>query len=141
MTKTIHVLGFALALAGCASSSLPLSQLAPVPVERIQWKEAIPSSAGMLVIARDSGFSGSAAKVLVAIDGMAAADIRSGEVMRLQVEPGRRVITASAFAAVGGELRRPRSLEVTVRPGAETVVRIGFDEMGGGFSVWQDVVR
>jgi hypothetical protein len=76
---------------------------------------------------------------MVSVDGKPAAEIHVKEVVDLRVDAGRVVLTASAFAALGGEIRRPRSLEVGIRPSEVTLVRIGSDEMGGGFSIWQDV--
>ena len=129
----------AVALSACSTTSLPLTQLEPVPVERVTWEQKPTAEAGILKIARDSGFTGHAARVMVTVDGKPAGEIRNRELLELRVDAGRVVITASAYAALGEEIRRPRSLEVTVKPGEETIVRIGFDEMMGGFSIWQDV--
>lgn len=130
----------ALLLSACSATiSLPVAQLTPTPPERVTWKDSIATDAGTLLIARDAGLHGSAARVFVAVDGIAAGDVRVEEVLKLQVDPGRKVVSMSVYAGLGGEMRRPRSLEVTVSPGRITLLRIGFDEMAGGVSLWQEV--
>lgn len=139
MPRLILAIAFVMILSGCSTTSLPIGQLKPTPPERVTWRDSATPDAGTLLIARDAGFSGSAARALVSIDGAAAGDVRVEESLKLRVDSGRRVVTVSVHAALGGETRRPRSLEVTVSPGRLTVVRIGFDEMAGGVSLWQDV--
>ena len=141
MIRLAIIAASAALLSACASTSLPTSELQPVPAERVTWGATAPAPHGVLAIARDGGFAGVAARVHVSIDGQPAADMRSSEILRLPVAPGRRIVTAQSFAASGGETRRPRSLEVTVAEGQETLVRIGFDDMASGFSLWQDVKR
>ena len=128
-------------LVSCATVSHPISQLKPVPPERVTWSVTALDPAGTLVVARDAGFAGSGARVSVAIDGKPAVVLWSEEVALLQVPPGRIVVTASAQAGLGGELYRPRSLEVTISPNAQTLLRIGFDDGRSGFSIWQDVAK
>lgn len=139
--RLMVVVSAASVLAGCATVSLPVDQLKPVPPERMAWKDAQADSAGVLIVARDSGFAGSGARVTVAVDGVPAAVLWSEEVARLRVPAGRVVVTASAQAGLGGEIYRPRSLEVTIPANGRTVLRIGFDEGRSGFSIWQDVTK
>ena len=85
----------ALLLSACsATTSLPVAQLTPTPPERVTWKDSIAADAGTLLIARDAGLHGSAARVFVAVDGIAAGDVRVEEVLKLQVDPGRKVVSA-----------------------------------------------
>lgn len=142
MNRTLRAsLGLALAALGaCATTSLPVSTLKPVPPERVTWQPEAAPTAGQLLLARDSGFTGSLARVIVTVDGTRAGEVMAKEVLRLRVSPGRRVVTVSV-QGVGGELHRPRSIEVDVRPEATTLLRVGFDDGLRGFSVWQDVLK
>lgn len=134
-----RLLAAMLLVSGCASTSLPVSELRAVPVERLTWKDPVPGEYGSLVIARDGGFAGSAARVFITVDGKSATETMAEEVLRLKLPPGRHVVTVQSYALLGGETHRPRSLEVTVEAGKETLLRIGFDEMAKGLSLWQAV--
>lgn len=136
----IAAIATALALGACATVSLPVSSLKPVPAERVAWQAESGANTGQLLIARDSGFTGSLARVMVAIDGTFAGELAAEEILRLRMNPGRRMLTVSV-QGVGGELHRPRSMEVDVAPNGITLLRVGFDDGMRGFSVWQDVVK
>ena len=127
------------ALVGCATTSLPIAELKNVPPDRIAWKESASEGAATLLIARDSGFTGSAATAMVSIDGLAAAEIEAQELARLRASPGRRTVSVWIRAPMGAVLHKPRSLEVTLAPNGTVLLRIGFDDGARGFSVWQEV--
>ena len=130
---------------GCATTSLPLTNLTPVPPERFSWQQRTEQPIGTLLVARDVGLAGFAARrVVVTVDGKAAGNVFAGEFLRLFVEPGRRVVAASATAAIGGETRSsPRQLEIDVPAGGEIVVRVGFGDLStaGGFYIWLDATK
>lgn len=127
------------ALTGCATTSLPIAELKNVSPDRIVWKEVVTEGAATLIIARDSGFTGSAATAMVSIDGLAAAEIEAQELARLKVSPGRRTVSVWIRSPMGGVLLKPRSLEVTLTPNGTALLRVGFDDGARGFSVWQEV--
>lgn len=71
------------ALAGCSTTSLPIEKLPTVPAERVTWEPSQAPQTGTLTIARDAGFSASAARVVIAVDGIPAVDVRDSEAVSL----------------------------------------------------------
>ena len=117
-------------LVSCTTyASKPVSAFKPVPSDRVAWKSKAPAASGTLTIAREGGFYGVAASVKVDVDGKPACIIYSKECIQIPVAAGRRIVTSQGFTAIPNQaMNRPRSLEVTVSEGRETIVRIGFDD-------------
>lgn len=116
----------ALLLSACSTASLPVAQLKPSPSARVTWTDSLAADAGIVLIALDSGVTMTGIDVVVAVDGVKAGEIHKDgiyedEVLRLRVDPGRKVVSVSTKSG------RPRSLEVTVSSGRTTLLRIGLD--------------
>jgi phosphosulfolactate phosphohydrolase-like enzyme len=106
----------ALLLSACATTILPVAQLTPSPSARVTWKDSIAADAGV----RMAGIG-----VVVAVDGVRAGEIYKdeiyeGEVLKLRVDAGRKVVSVSTKSS------RPRSVEVIVGSGHTTLLRIGL---------------
>jgi hypothetical protein len=115
----------ALLLSACATTLPPVAQLTPSPSARVIWKDSIAADAGTVLIALDSGVKMTGIDVVVAVDGVKAGEIYKdeiceGEVLKLRVDAGRKVVSVSTQSS------RPRSLEVAVSGGRTTLLRIGL---------------
>ena len=115
----------ALLLSACATTILPVAQLTPSPSARVTWKDSIAADAGTVLIALDTGVRMAGIGVVVAVDGVRAGEIYKdeiyeGEVLKLRVDAGRKVVSVSTQSS------RPRSLEVAVSGGRTTLLRIGL---------------
>jgi hypothetical protein len=116
----------ALLLSACTTASLPVAQPKPSPSARVTWTDSLAADAGTVLIALDSGITMTGIDVVVAVDGVQAGEIHKDgiyedEVLRLRVDPGRRVVSVSTKSG------RSRSLEVSVSSGRTTVLHIGLD--------------
>ena len=94
---------------------------------RMTWKDSMAADPGTLLIALDSGVSMTGIEVVVTVDGVRAGEIHQDEiyqdeVLRLRVDPGRRVVSVSTRSS------RTRSLEVTVGSGRTTLLHLGVDK-------------
>jgi hypothetical protein len=115
----------ALLLSACAAS-LPVAQLKPSPSARVTWQDSLAADSGTVLIALDTGVTMTGIDVTVAVDGVKAGEIHKDaiyedEVLRLRVDPGRKVVSVSTKSG------RSRSLEVTVSSGRTTLLHIGLD--------------
>lgn len=146
--------GSALALLGCASSSIPLERLPKPAVIDLFGQTGL---SGLVLIARDEGAAGSALDVEVSVDGRSAGVLKLGQVLRLRL-PATRItlLFTERFASVdvtmrpelppGSQVarinpvmsaqRRPTSLETVVEVDAEILIRLGYDDRGV-FSAWK----
>lgn len=146
--------GSALALVGCASSSIPLERLPKPPVIDLFGQTGV---SGLVLIARDDGAAGSALDVEVSIDGRSAGVLKPGQVLRLRLPATRTILLfterfASVDVAIRPELppgsqvarinpvisaqRRPTSLETVIEADTEILIRLGYDDRGA-FSAWR----
>jgi hypothetical protein len=86
---------FALTLAACANSPVPLDQARAVPADRIFARDlAAPcDDCGHLIVVRDTGWVSGAATYHLYVDARAVADLYGGERIDLWVKPGRHVLS------------------------------------------------
>ena len=112
-------------LAGCSTSPVSSSQADPVPTNRLTAFQSKPAGQfGILIVTRDSGFTGSACNTLLFIDGQKSAAISSGETAKFYVPAGERIIGVNSTALCGGGLKE-RSL--VMEPGGTKKYRISID--------------
>ena len=128
MTARLVTAVLALAVAGCATSTVPISLEAskPVPADRIYQRELTVPEAGRtakLTFLRDAGALGSACTHLILVDEKLAFGIRSGERQTLYVAPGRHTLELQiAGGLCAGMLSMP--VETVLGDGAEETYRI-----------------
>lgn len=122
-------LGFAFAVAGCATTPVPESAASAVPPDRL-YAPALArpvSGGGTITVRRDSGMLGAGCSARVWIDGQPAADLWPSERVAIHVEAGEHIVSAQGNALCTGAL-----LEVpaNVKPGRESRLRIGYGANG-----------
>ena len=128
MTARLVTAVLALAVAGCATSTVAISLEAskPVPEDRIYQRELAVPGAGRtakLTFLRDAGALGSACTHLILVDEKLAFGIRSGERQTLYVAPGPHTLELQiAGGLCAGLLSTP--VETVVGDGAEETYRI-----------------
>lgn len=123
-------------LTGCGTVSLPLYEARPAPADRVTWKPPAAANA-TVVIARDTGFTATALWVYVSIDGLPAAQLDPGEKVELPVSSGNRRLLFEARGTLNQTGKRPISQEVSVGPGEQAVLRVGFSETVD-MAVWRE---
>jgi len=116
-----------LALAGCATTPVPISEATPVPAARHLAFKSPGVGTAPVVIRRDSGFQASACATQVFVNGALAAYIRSGEIVTLHVPAGAVIFGAMADAICAGGLVEKQA---TLTAGTTTHFRIGYDTNG-----------
>jgi hypothetical protein len=123
-------------LAGCSSWRPSADEVRSVPSERALAYQQALSEGGTLEVGRDSGGMGAGCYIAVKLDRQLAARIGTGEVLRLQVPAGTRVLGIGIDTqddTLCGQGRLNRELAVKVTPGSEQRFRIlssnskGFD--------------
>lgn len=92
----IFIAGLVLALAGCATTPIPAEQADPVPASRLFAFQSPSGGQAMIVVTRDTGFTGGACNTKLSIDGRLAAEIGPGETAKFYVSPGERMLSASS---------------------------------------------
>lgn len=114
-------------LAGCSSWRPAADEVRNVPSERALAYQHALSNGGTLEVLRDSGGMGAGCYIAVKLDRQLAARIGTGEVLRLQVPAGTRVLGIgidTEDATLCGKGRLNRELAVKVTPGSEQRFRI-----------------
>ncbi|AYG10741.1 hypothetical protein D7M10_04195 [Pseudomonas fluorescens] len=112
-------------LAGCSTSPVSSSQADPVPTNRLTAFQSKPAGQfGILVVTRDSGFTGSACNTILYIDGEKSAAIGSGETAKFYLPAGERIIGVNSTSMCGGGLKE-RSL--VMESGGTKKYRISID--------------
>jgi hypothetical protein len=105
MTRTI-LLASLLALAGCTTSVVPLSQTKPVPQEQIISTSLTQPHEGAqsLTIVRDAGFGKGGATLAVWVDGEKVATIEQRQALTMYLPEGEHLVTAgmNSLRAMGG---------------------------------------
>lgn len=119
---------FPLLLAGCATQPVSTTDADPVPASRIintQYTQKSPDR-GVVLVKRDSGWSGSACAAEVYVNSVPVAKIRSAEKIYLYLEPGPHNI--GAYSGCLGGISEER---VIVNKGQTVTLRISYDNNGG----------
>jgi hypothetical protein len=128
MTARLVIAVLALAVAGCATSTVAISVETgkPVPEDRIYQRELTVPGAGRtakLTFLRDAGALGSACTHLILVDEKLAFGIRSGERQTLYVAPGRHALELQVVGGLcAGMFSTP--VETLLGDGAEETYRI-----------------
>lgn len=120
MRILIAALGLAM-LAGCATSPVPAEQADPVPRSRLFAFQSPSGGKAVILVTRDTGFTGGACNTKVSIDGRLAAEIGPGETARFYVPAGERMLSASSC---GSGLKER---ETIVQSGGTKRFRISID--------------
>lgn len=94
--KSILFLICALALAGCAAGSIPLSETTPPSPERVFY-HATPSPAATLIVIRDGMSMYGNERREIMLDGALAAKMGPAESLQLQVSPGEHILGSRSF--------------------------------------------
>ncbi|MDI2589878.1 hypothetical protein POF45_00325 [Pseudomonas sp. 681] len=122
------------ALAGCSTSPVPLSQAKLVPKERVFATQAQPAVPfGTIVVARDTGTLGGGCYLAIYLDGDVAARIDTGEVVRFKVPAGDHLIGMGIDKQGGGlcsftDMLKEQS--APVKSGQVRLFRVSGDQAG-----------
>ncbi|MBW8454365.1 3-isopropylmalate dehydratase [Stutzerimonas stutzeri] len=125
-----------LLLAGCSSWQPDAEDIEPVPAERVLAYQQPLENGGEVVVTRDFGLRGGGCYIAVLIDRQLAARIHVGEVVRIQVPAGARIVSIGTDPlddTLCGKLslRREKLAQVQAGQTLEYRVisdnRIGFD--------------
>lgn len=111
-------------VAGCATTTPAISELSPVPRERIASVPATGATPASITIARDRSFAGSAVNYRLLVDGVLVAQIATGEYLHLQIPAGERVLEVrpnNTWGAAGD------AATLQVSPGGRYAFRINSD--------------
>ncbi|MHA6234295.1 hypothetical protein [Pseudomonas fluorescens group sp. PF-69] len=130
MRKAITVMAL-IALAGCASTAIPVNKAEPVPADELYAFQSKPAGeSGKVTVVRDGGMVGSGCDVVVYIDGHKAAKIGTSQRATFYLESGAPSIGvgfAGSGLCVGVAIR---TISATVKPNQESFFRISGDMSG-----------
>jgi hypothetical protein len=128
MRRILIMLTFAAALAGCATSLVPLSETKPVPRDQILATSLTSPREGAqsLTIVRDAGFGKGGATLAVWVDGAKVATIEQREALTVYLPAGEHIITAglNSLRALGAA---DSTVSVTI-PTRSRLYRISMDD-------------
>lgn len=123
-------------LAGCGTTPVSSRDAKPVPPSRILGYQSSVKDGGTVVVVRDNGWTaGGGCYVAVLVDGRVAARVGTGEMVRLQLSPGRHIVGMSGDAEGGGlcgmQIGQPiKETAAEIRPGETQKYRISGDTNG-----------
>ena len=122
MEKTTLFFALIIALTGCATGPIAISDAVPIPQERISNIEITKSKdgTGSVLFKRDSGFIGSACVLRLMVDGKPFADIQGGEKIQVYLAPGKHILGAKG---TGICFDSHTETEVTITAGKTEVYR------------------
>jgi hypothetical protein len=90
-------------LTGCGTTPVSSKDAKPVPANRILGFQSSVKDGGTVVVTRDNGWTaGGGCYVALLVDGHVAARVGTGEVVRLQLTPGRHIVGMSGDSEGGG---------------------------------------
>lgn len=135
-SRRLILLSIMTLVSACATVSKPIEQLQVTPADRIAWIDYEKENAAKVLFARDKGFTGSAARAIVELNGERVGIVYNNEVMEISIKPGTHVATITIQTPFGENLFRPRSLSFESSEKSEIIIRIGFDDGNRGVSVW-----
>jgi hypothetical protein len=116
----------AVVLVGCATTSTPLGEATQGTVLAGAMTKPTPGAVPVTV-RRDQGMMGAACSQRVAVNGVAVADLRSGQWVTFYVQPGRHILGARPNGLCGGG---DAETDVNVQPGMPMAYRISSDQAG-----------
>lgn len=112
-------------LNGCATTPVSNNDAKAVPEKRIISKSSQIKNPGeaTLIVKRDSGFTGSGCNTIVYLDGLAIAELDTGEKVTFYAQAGDHVLSAKhASICVAGL----KEVGITLRENDKKTYRIGF---------------
>ncbi|MHC8395372.1 hypothetical protein ACYZT8_17200 [Pseudomonas sp. LB3P93] len=128
MRRMIATAALLLALGGCATSPMQVSEARPVPADKMYaFKSQGTKDPGRLTVLRDDGFVGSGCDAVFYIDGQRAAKIGPGQ-MASFVLPAGEVNLGAGLAesglCVGAAIK---TVAAKIKTGKEVIYRINWD--------------
>ena len=131
MRRIIATGALLLALGGCATSPMRVSEARPVPAsEMYAIKSQGTQDPGRLTIFRDDGFDGAGCDVVFYIDGQRAAKIGPGQKASFVLPAGN--VNLGAGLAESGLCAGVaiKTVAANIRPRKEVIYRINWDTQG-----------
>jgi len=125
-----------LVLSACSTVSLPISQLSQVTTQYVFVTDETINDSGTLILARDKGMVGSAARVHVFVDGQNVGILKNGEYISIRLSQGRHLVKTQTKTVLDDGYR-PQSVDVEIKSGLTSVIRVGF-EASGQPAMWLD---
>lgn len=120
-----------LALSGCATAPMPVSEAKPVPSDEIYgFKSPASKDSGGLTVFRDDGFVGSGCDIMLYIDGQRAAKIGPGEKASFNLPTGAVNLgtgLAESGLCAGAAIK---TVAADIKPGKDAIYRINGDMQG-----------
>lgn len=117
----------ALLVMGCVSIPVPVSQAVNVPADRYFWIDKPKSkNPGTLVLIRDTGTVGLAAKAKVSVDEKPLAELGMGEKAEVKLDPDSDEYVIQV--ALGGALGSMATVNQVIRPSQTYYYRIYTDQ-------------
>jgi len=131
MYRIVSIGAALLAMAGCATSSIPLSEATPVPADEIYaFTGAGGSDTARLTVFRDTGFVGAGCDVVFYIDGQRVAKVGPGQKASFNVPSGELNLgtgLAESGLCAGAAIK---TIPATLKAGATKTFRISGDMQG-----------
>lgn len=123
----------ALALAGCSTAPVKLSDAKPIERERLYVTRAPTANDGIVIVIRDKGMAGHGCGIDVLLDEEKAAFIGAGEKATFPASAGQHMLTIlpsdKGLCKLGRE-RQKRSLTFTAKAGDTMTFRLGLSASG-----------
>jgi len=130
--RNILTVGLAvLALSGCATSPIPLSEAKPVPADEVySFGASETKDSGKLTVFRDGGFVGSGCDIIFYIEGRRAAKIGPEQRVTFNLPAGEVTLgtgLAESGLCAGAAIK---TIASNIKPGKEVIYRISGDMQG-----------
>lgn len=131
MRRIIATGALLLALGGCATSPISVSEARPVPADKMYaLKDQGTKDPGRLTVLRDDGFDGAGCDVVFYIDGQRAAKIGPGQKASFvlpagEVNLGTGLAESGLCAGVA-----IKTVAANIKRGKEVIYRINWDTQG-----------
>ena len=123
-----------LSLTACSSWQPDAEDIVPVPADRVLAYQQPVENSGEVVVTRDFGWRGGGCYIALMIDRELAARVHVGEVVRLQVPAGQRIVSIGTDPlddTLCGKLRLRREKLAQVEAGQTLEYRIIVDNQIG----------
>jgi len=123
-----------LSLTACSSWQPDAEDIVPVPADRVLAYQQPVEHSGVVVVTRDFGWRGGGCYIALMIDRELAARVHVGEVVRLQVPAGQRIVSIGTDPlddTLCGKLRLRREKLAQVEAGQTLEYRIIVDNQIG----------